>query len=225
MGSGASAAASSTAIGQGASASGANSTAVGQGATASGQNSTAEGQGAIASGNNSKADGQAAAATGENSTALGQRSTASGANTTAVGQGSMATAPNSVAIGAGSVASEPNAVSFGTPGNERRLTNVAPGISGTDAANMNQLWRVQSSVNEVARRAYSGIAAATALTMIPEVDPGKTIAVGIGGGSYQGYAASAIGVSVRFSDNVKAKLGVGISGNGSTYGAGVSYQW
>ncbi len=61
--------------------------------------------------------------------------------------------------------------------------------------------------------------------MIPEVDPGKTIAVGIGGGSYQGYAASALGVSVRFSDNVKAKLGIGISGSSTTYGGGVSYQW
>lgn len=105
------------------------------------------------------------------------------------------------------------------------MTNIAPGIDGTDAANMNQLWRVQSSVNEVARRAYSGVAAATALTMIPEVDPGKTIAVGIGSGSYQGYAATALGVSVRFSDNLKAKLGVGVSSSGSTYGAGVSYQW
>ena len=90
---------------------------------------------------------------------------------------------------------------------------------------MNQLWGVQSTVNEVARRAYSGIAAATALTMIPEVDPGKTIAVGIGGGAYQGYGATALGVSVRFSDNLKAKIGVGISGSGSTYGGGVSYQW
>lgn len=137
----------------------------------------------------------------------------------------MAGASNSVAIGTGSVASETNTVSFGSPGNERRLTNVAPGINGTDAANMNQLWSVQSTVNEVARRAYSGIAAVTALTMIPEVDPGKTIAVGIGGGSYQGYAASAIGVSVRINDNLKGKVGVGISGSSSTYGAGVSYQW
>lgn len=130
-----------------------------------------------------------------------------------------------MAIGANAVASEPNTVSFGSPDHERRLTNVAPGIGGTDAANMNQLRSVQSSVDQAARRAYSGVAAATALTMIPEVDPGKTIAVGIGAGSYQGYSASAIGVSVRFSGNLKAKLGVGMSGQGSTYGGGVSYQW
>ncbi|MGP8440906.1 YadA-like family protein [Burkholderia vietnamiensis] len=179
----------------------------------------------MASGVNSKADGQAAAATGANSTALGQGSTASGTNTTAVGQGSTAVGVNSVAIGTGSVASEPNTVSFGSQGNERRLTNVAPGVNGTDAVNMNQLWRVQSGINDVAHRAYSGIAAATALTMIPEVDPGKTIAVGVGAGSYQGYSAGAIGVSVRFTDSLKAKLGVGIGGGSNTYGGGVSYQW
>lgn len=137
----------------------------------------------------------------------------------------MASGKNSVAIGTGSIASEPNTVSFGSAGNERRLTNVAPGINGTDAANMNQVWGVQSSVNDVARRAYSGVAAATALTMIPDVDPGKTIAVGVGAGSYQGYAASALGVSVRFSDNLKAKLGVGVSSNGATYGGGIAYEW
>ncbi|WP_017923361.1 MULTISPECIES: YadA family autotransporter adhesin [Burkholderia] len=169
------------------------------------------GQGANASGNGSSAIGQGAMASGANGTALGSNATAGGAN--------------SVAIGAGSVTTDPNTVSFGSQGNERRLTNVAPGVSGTDAVNMNQLWGVQSSVNQVGRRAYSGVAAATALTMIPEVDPGKTIAVGIGSGSYQGYAATALGASIRFSNNLKAKIGVGISGQGATYGAGASYQW
>lgn len=101
---------------------------------------------------------------------------------------------------------------------------MASGVHGTDAANINQIWRVQSSVNQVGSRAYSGIAAAIALTMIPEVDPSKTIALGIGGGSYQGYAASAFGASVRFTDILKAKIGVGISVQGKTYGAGVSYE-
>ncbi len=169
--------------------------------------------------------GQGAGAPGDGASAFGQGALASGTDSTALGAHSTAAAPNSAAIGANSVASAPNSVSFGSRGHERRLTNVAPGIDGTDAANMNQLWGVQSSVDQAARRAYSGVAAATALTMIPEVDPGKTIAVGIGAGSYQGYSASAIGVSVRFSDNLKAKLGVGISAQGSTYGAGVSYQW
>ena len=243
----------STATGEGSNASGNNATATGQGATASGENSTADGQGAIASGDNSKADGQNAQATGGNSTALGQGTLASGDNSTATGQGAVASgsnsiavgqgatasgagstalgsnaqAPgaNSVAIGAGSVANEANTVSFGSSGNERRLTNVAPGVNGTDAVNMNQLWGVQSSVNQVARAAYSGVAAATALTMIPGVDPGNTISVGIGAATYQGYAASAIGITARVTANLTVRAGAGISASGTSYGAGMSYQW
>jgi trimeric autotransporter adhesin len=52
---------------------------------------------------------------------------------------------NSGAIGANSVASDPNTVSFGSAGNERRLTNVAPGANGTDAVNLNQLDAFASS--------------------------------------------------------------------------------
>ncbi|WP_250471379.1 hypothetical protein [Caballeronia sp. GAFFF1] len=61
---------------------------------------------------------------------------ASGTDSTAIGNGSKATGNNSVALGSGSVAGEDNTVSIGSAGNERRLTNVAPGVNGTDAANM-----------------------------------------------------------------------------------------
>jgi hypothetical protein len=108
-------------------------------------------------------------------------------------------------FGAGSVAGEANSVSVGSAGNERTITNVAPGVNPTDAVNMLQLNSVQDSVNSVARTAYSGIAAATALTMIPEVDPGKTLSVGIGMGGYQGYSAVAIGFTARIAANLKVK--------------------
>jgi autotransporter adhesin len=134
-------------------------------------------------------------------------------------------APNSVALGAGSVASEENTVSVGSPGSERRITNIAPGVNGTDAVNMNQLNGVQSSVNSVARDAYSGVAAATALTMIPEVDPGKTLSIGIGVASYHGYSATAFGMNARITQNLKIKAGVGMSSAGAAVGAGVAYQW
>jgi hypothetical protein len=201
----------SSSYGSNSTASGNNSTAIGSNSTASGNNSTAVGSGSVASGANSKADGYHATASGDSSTALGAFSTASG--------------PSSVALGAGSVADQPNTVSVGSPGAERRITNVAPGINGTDAVNVNQLRSTQAAISDVARRAYSGVAAVTALTMIPDVDAGKTIAVGAGGGSYQGYGASSLGVSVRLTDNIKMKGGVGISAAGNAYGGGVSYQW
>ena len=52
-----------------------------------------------------------------------------------MGQGAKATAANSVALGQGSVANEANTVSVGSVGNERRITNVADPVRGTDAAN------------------------------------------------------------------------------------------
>jgi autotransporter adhesin len=96
------------------------------------------------------------------------------------------------------------------------------GTAATDAVNLGQM---QSAIGDTARAAFSGVAAATALTMIPEVDPGKTLAVGVAGASYKGYQAAAIGASARITANLKIKMGAGISGNNTTVGAGASYQW
>ncbi|ASL44579.1 Adhesin Ata autotransporter [Burkholderia sp. AD24] len=175
---------------------------------------------------------------------------ASGTHATAMGANANASAANSVALGANSVADRANTVSVGSAGNERQITNVAAGTATTDAVNVGQMNEsigaavgnlpagmtakdytdqqfnaVQSGVNQVARGAYSGVAAATALSMIPDVDLGKTIAVGVGTANYKGYQATAIGASVRITQNLKAKLGAGISAAGTTVGVGASYQW
>lgn len=147
---------------------------------------------------------------------------ATGSNAVALGGGSQASGENSVAIGSGSVADQANTVSVGSQGNERRVTNVADGHAATDAVNMRQF---QTGVNDVARSAYSGVAAATALTMIPEVDPGKTLAIGVAGATYKGYQAAAVGASARITQNLKVRVGAGVSGSDTTVGAGASYQW
>jgi autotransporter adhesin len=153
-------------------------------------------------------DGTPAAATGTNSTAIGGGATASGAN--------------SVAIGQGSVADQANTVSVGSAGNERRITNVADGIAPTDAVNMRQF---ESGMNEIARNAYSGTASAIALTMIPDVDANKNLAIGVGTSGYKGYQAVAVGLSARVTQSLKVKLGAGISSAATTVGAGAAYQW
>ncbi|MFM0241841.1 YadA family autotransporter adhesin, partial [Paraburkholderia phytofirmans] len=175
---------------------------------------------------------------------------ASGTHSTAMGANAKATGANSVALGASSVADRDNTVSVGSAGNERQVTNVAAGTATTDAVNVGQLNEaigsslgnlpagmtakdytdkqinsVQNSVSQVAKSAYAGIAAATALTMIPDVDQGKTIAVGVGGGTYKGSQAVALGVSARITENLKMKVGAGTSSQGTTVGLGASYQW
>ncbi|AXW64884.1 hemagglutinin (plasmid) [Ralstonia solanacearum] len=205
---------------------------------------------AIAKGTHATAMGAAASAGGDQSIAAGHNAQSGGDSSIAMGANAKATANHAVAMGDGSVADRANTMSVGSAGNERQVTNVAAGVQGTDAVNVSQLSQtvyaavgdlpagttakqytdeqvgmVRQGVNQVARGAYSGIAAATALTMIPDVDQGKTIAVGIGAASYKGYQAVALGASARIAQNLKAKMGVGYSSEGTTVGVGASYQW
>ncbi|MDN7586083.1 ESPR-type extended signal peptide-containing protein [Burkholderia seminalis] len=199
----------SSAVGQGAVASGSNGSAIGQGSTASGGNSSAVGQGAVASGNNGSAIGQGAVASGENGTALGQGAVASGKDSTALGQGASATGSGSVAIGQGSVATEANTVSFGdgTAEGNRRLVNIADGINASDAATKGQLDRAMESVdqrfndtnraiNDVAKNAYAGIAAAMAMPNMTPSQPGKTV-VAVGAANFKSGSAIAAGATYR----------------------------
>ncbi|MDS0790677.1 YadA-like family protein [Burkholderia pseudomultivorans] len=194
-------------------------------------NATVIGSGAGASKDGGVAIGSNAASAAEGAVAIGRGSDASGSQSTAIGDGAKASGSNSVAVGAGSVATEANTVSFGngTDDGNRRLTNIKDGINESDAATKGQLDRavggMQGQINDLSRNAYSGIAAATALTMIPGVDPGKTLSFGVGGATYRGYQAVAFGGEARITQNLKMKAGVGLSSGGNTVGVGASYQW
>ncbi|MFM0153467.1 YadA-like family protein [Paraburkholderia sediminicola] len=152
----------------------------------------------------------------------GNAAQAIGNGTVAIGGGARASAQNSVAIGEGSIADQSNTVSVGSAGNERRITNVAAGQAPGDAVNMQQF---QGGMNEIARNAYSGTASAIALTMVPEVDANKNLAIGVGTAGYRGYQAVAVGLSARVTQSLKVKLGAGISSATTTVGAGAAYQW
>nr|WP_301280510.1 YadA-like family protein [Collimonas arenae] len=169
--------------------------------------------------------GNNAQATGDPTVAVGQNSLASGNNSVAMGAGSQATGNNSVALGAGSVADQDNTVSIGSPGSERRITNVAPGINPTDAVNVSQLTNVQNQVGNVQRIAYSGVAMAGALSGLPQVEPGKIFSLGAGLGNYAGYTALAIGMSARLGQNTIVKMGVSATSSGTLINAGVGYSW
>ncbi|WP_175785597.1 YadA-like family protein [Burkholderia ambifaria] len=172
-------------------------------------------------------------ASGSKSTAGGAGAVASGNGSTALGNGAKASGNDSVALGAGSVADRDNSVSVGAPGHERQITNVAPGTAPTDAVNLGQLntalnqtaGQLQQSINDTARKAYAGVAAATALTMIPDVDKDKVLSVGVGVGSYQGYSAIALGATARITENIKMRTGASLGGSGTAIGMGASMQW
>ncbi|WP_435567268.1 YadA-like family protein [Burkholderia cenocepacia] len=185
------------------------STVVGEGANASGKNSSAIGNGSVASGENSSAVGQGSVASGKNSSAVGQGAVASGDNSSAIGQGAVASGSNSVAIGQGSVAADANTVSFGdgTEAGNRRIVNIADGINASDAATKGQLDRAMESVdqrfndtnraiNDVAKNAYAGIAAAMAMPNMTPSQPGKTV-VAVGAANFKSGSAIAAGATYR----------------------------
>ncbi|WP_459721085.1 YadA family autotransporter adhesin [Paraburkholderia sp. 2C] len=193
---------------------------------------------AVASGSNSFAAGGGASATGNDSTALGDRAQASGAASVALGSQANAAANNSVALGANAVANRENTVSVGTAGGERQIVNVAAGVQGTDAVNVNQLNAtvantnqqisgLQGQINNVAKGANAGTAAAMAVAGLPQpTQPGKTM-VAVAGARYGGQSGAAFGASYVTQNN---KFVVKLSGNTSTNGnvgvvAGAGFQW
>jgi autotransporter adhesin len=142
---------------------------------------------------------------------------ATGADSIAIGGNSRAQADNSVAIGANSVADRANTVSVGAQGSERQIVNVAAGTEAMDAVNVSQLNaaigslppgmsakdytdsrfnEMQNSVNQVAKNAYAGVAAAMAMPNLTPSQPGRTI-VAAGGGFYKSGSAAAVGVTYR----------------------------
>ncbi|QLB17048.1 hypothetical protein A6B40_05315 [Mannheimia varigena] len=108
-----------------------------------------------------------------------------------------------------------------------RITNVAEGVKGTDAVNVNQLRSVANHVNNVDKDLRAGIAGALAAGNLYHVtQPGKSM-VSAGVSTYRGQGALAVGYS-RLSDN--GKVGIKFSLNSDTRGhagaaASVGYQW
>ncbi|NLN67801.1 MAG: hypothetical protein GX143_06525, partial [Alcaligenaceae bacterium] len=100
--------------------------------------------------------GEAAQATGVGSLALGADAKSSALNATSLGTNARANAANSVALGAGSVATQADTISVGRaagtdgvsdPGLTRRITNLAEGITLTDAVNLGQLNDAITNIN------------------------------------------------------------------------------
>lgn len=88
-----------------------------------------------------------AKAQGARATAVGENAVASGSNSLAIGHNASTTetATNSVALGAGSIANAADVVSVGSNTIKRRITNLADGVSATDAATVGQIGKVASS--------------------------------------------------------------------------------
>jgi autotransporter adhesin len=114
-------------------------------------------------------------------------------------------------------------VSFGSPGNERRLTNLAPGIASTDAATIGQL----NSVSNDERRARGGVAMALAASTVNvPLEPGEMGVVG-GIGYFRGETSLNLKYQARPGTNWVVGAGVGVNTRAGDVGASaaIGYKW
>jgi autotransporter adhesin len=131
-------------------------------------------------------------------------------------------------------------VSVGSATTQRQVTNVAAGTADTDAVNVGQLsdavgqannytnsqiTGLRSDVDGYRRDADAGTASAIAMANLPQaVLPGEKV-VALGGGTFGGQSAMAVGLSVA-SQYWMVKGSVTTDTRGSVgAGAGVGYRW
>ena len=119
----------------------------------------------------------------------------------------------------------------GIDAGNKTIQNVAPGVKGTDAVNVNQLKgavaNIHNDMNKMDKKLSAGIAGAMSSGNLYHATlPGKSM-VSVGTGTYRGETAVAVGYS-RLSDN--GKLGVKFAASTNSRGgagasASVGYQW
>ncbi|WP_244125683.1 YadA family autotransporter adhesin [Burkholderia gladioli] len=202
-------------------------TAYGAYARAREHHATAVGFRALAARDGAVAIGYQAGALGAQATALGDGARADGDRSVALGASALATGRGAVALGAGSIADRDATVSIGSPGRERRLVNLAPGVAPGDAVNLSQLATLGRSLGDVARRAYTGVAMSMAISglYLPSLNPGE-VAAGVGVGGFSGYRAIALNLK-GLAGNGRLGWGAGVSTTGRLTGFnfGAGWKW
>ncbi len=177
-----------------------------------------------------KATGTNALASGNNSVAIGSAASSSETGSVAIGTGARASGLNAVALGANSSASGARTVSVGSPGNERRIVNVADGdisSGSTDAITGGQLF---DALGALAASRASILDVENAIYAIEGVE-GNNVA-SLNGGDSSLYTALAFGVASSASGTDTVSFGlsaIALSdnavalGSNSTTGAGLPY--
>ena len=104
------------------------------------------------------------------------------------------------------------------------ITNVAPGINGTDAVNVNQLRNAMHSID--GKIADVGAASAAMAGLKPlQYDPLEPTQVLAAVGNYKGSTAAAIGIAHYTNESTMLHMGVSLGGHDNMVNAGVSYKF
>lgn len=144
------------------------------------------------------------------------------------GAPASATGTNSIALGSGSVASEDNTISVGSSTNQRRITEVAPGVNSTDAVDVGQMYgaldktfgKLDTQMNRTGAMSSAMSQMNASASGIPS---DNRIAIGMG--TQGGSTAVAFGYQHSLAKDVNFTVGGAISGSTSTAGVGLGFGW
>ena len=137
-------------------------------------------------------------------------------NTTVMNGGGMTITP-----------AQGNAVSLtkdGLNNGGNRITNVGPGVDGTDAVNVNQLSNAMRSVDGKIANVGATSAAISGLKPL-QYDPLEPTQVLAAVGHYKGSTAAAVGVAHYTNESTMFHMGVSLGGHDNMINAGVSYKF
>ena len=137
-------------------------------------------------------------------------------NTTVINGGGMTITP-----------AQGNAVSLtkdGLNNGGNRITNVGPGVDGTDAVNVNQLSNAMRSVDGKIADVGATSAAISGLKPL-QYDPLEPTQVLAAVGHYKGSTAAAVGVAHYTNESTMFHMGVSLGGHDNMINAGVSYKF
>ena len=139
-------------------------------------------------------------------------------------------AGNTTVMNGGGVTITPaqgNAVSLtkdGLNNGGNRITNVGPGVDGTDAVNVNQLSNAMRSVDGKIADVGATSAAISGLKPL-QYDPLEPTQVLAAVGHYKGSTAAAVGVAHYTNESTMFHMGVSLGGHDNMINAGVSYKF
>jgi len=103
---------------------------------------------------------------------------------------------------------------------------MATALTGRVSDLETNVRKLNDSIEHVDQMAGRGIAIATSLASIPDLEPGKTAGLGVGVGSYDGRNAVSAAFVVRANENLKLRVNGGTAGDGKfAFGAGGMLSW
>ena len=103
---------------------------------------------------------------------------------------------------------------------------MATALTGRVSDLETNVRKLNDDIEHVDQMAGRGIAIATSLASIPDLEPGKTAGLGVGVGSYDGRNAVSAAFVVRANENLKLRVNGGTAGDGKfAFGAGGMLSW